>query len=1121
MKELEKIEDAIKGLKDFQLKTVDYVFDQLYNKDRRKMLVADEVGLGKTIVAKGIIAEAFKRYLENGGPKKDNPTFNVVYICSNLTLATQNIRKLNFFGESQYIEDIINRLTYLACKPNTKPKKFLINALTPGTSFDEKSHQGARKERAIIYKLLVAYSPFYKRRNGLRWLLKGNIKEIKTWKNYLNNFWSNDKNRLRKDLFNKYRQELFTIKITKETFPKLFEFLNPKSEISIWKATLKVCGEIDVHNAHSYNFRSEIIRNLRRILSKLCLEYLNADIFILDEFQRYSNLIKLDDDAESPAIELARAVFAIKDAKILMLSATPFKPFTNDFDELNGEVHYKEFESVLKFLMRDEKDEFWIKFNQDRKAFFSFLRLPEKLKQNFNDAKEIKTSLESCYRKSIVRTEKLIVAEEKDSMINSVLKNKPLELQPEDIEDFVNLDKITLHLNKHHKCQLPVPLEYVKSSPFALSFLDNYQHKRKLEELVDQDIILKNLVKKTKHAWINLSDINDYKPIIPRKGKKLPNAKLRLLLDETIENGGWKYLWIPPTINYYIPSGFYKESNGFSKSLIFSSWLLVPRMISSLISYEAERYCIGNPNSISEKEKIEEKRNYFTKRRSPRPQFTFKVEKEDGEPQQMMNIAYLFPSLYLAEIYDPVQNIKERKSIDNIKSEIKTKIIEPLRQIIIKNNNGKKSDWQKWYWVAPLLLDKISSEKLIYKEWFEKGMPPSELVVDAEDESPQRDESSGKAKHFNYAVEVYKNPQILDLPDLDEEQFEKILEFIAELCLGSPAICYLRSQLKYYSFSEELLDSSFNVASAFLTLFNKPESVAIVRLSTQSGDYLDKVLQYSTDGNLQSLIDEYIYLLRTCENITLPKELADFISDVLSIRTSTTQIDDLNSFLSRHNNGSNKKNKVIRSHFAVDFRNQKISTSKTDGRQINVRQAFNSPFRPFVLATTSIGQEGLDFHLYCKKIFHWNLPSNPIDLEQREGRIHRYQGLVIRQNIADKYLDTVKQNNKINIWEILFKEASKEKFNSKIPCEIAPFWYTETKNNIKIERFVPLYPYSKDVEKYKQAQKILALYRLTFGQPRQEELIEALYDGQLDDDIKKMIDQLIINLSPIKFLANK
>ena len=37
-----------------------------------------------------------------------------------------------------------------------------------------------------------------------------------------------------------------------------------------------------------------------------------------------------------------------------------------------------------------------------------------------------------------------------------------------------------------------------------------------------------------------------------------------------------------------------------------------------------------------------------------------------------------------------------------------------------------------------------------------------------------------------------------------------------------------------------------------------------------------------------------------------------------------------------------------------------------------------------MLASTSIGQEGLDFHNYCRRIVHWNLPSNPIDLEQRE-----------------------------------------------------------------------------------------------------------------------------------------
>jgi len=33
--------------------------------------------------------------------------------------------------------------------------------------------------------------------------------------------------------------------------------------------------------------------------------------------------------------------------------------------------------------------------------------------------------------------------------------------------------------------------------------------------------------------------------------------------------------------------------------------------------------------------------------------------------------------------------------------------------------------------------------------------------------------------------------------------------------------------------------------------------------------------------------------------------------------------------------------------------------------------------------------EGLDFHHYCHAIVHWNLPSNPVDLEQREVDFRR------------------------------------------------------------------------------------------------------------------------------------
>jgi hypothetical protein len=315
-----------------------------------------------------------------------------------------------------------------------------------------------------------------------------------------------------------------------------------------------------------------------------------------------------------------------------------------------------------------------------------------------------------------------------------------------------------------------------------------------------------------------------------------------------------------------------------------------------------------------------------------------------------------------------------------------------------------------------------------------------------------------------------------------------------------------------------MLDCAFEVASAFVTCFNKPESIAVVRLCTDETDvtsYLDRVMEYSMSGNLQAMLDEYFHLIRELEGLYSTKEIAEYISDVLSIRSSTTKIDDAASII-RSTTSEETKNKAIRTHFAVDFAGQKLSTAKTSGRQINIRQAFNSPFRPFVLATTSIGQEGLDFHLYCRKVFHWNLPANAIDIDQREGRINRYKGLVIRQNLIKKYIKDITLNGNQNAWTELFQIAEKNEGKAKGLCEIVPFWHTEPDPNLRIERYVPLYTFSRDIDKYNELLKVLAYYRITFGQPRQEELVKALADRINNGKMDEIMD-LLINLSSMSF----
>jgi len=268
---------------------------------------------------------------------------------------------------------------------------------------------------------------------------------------------------------------------------------------------------------------------------------------------------------------------------------------------------------------------------------------------------------------------------------------------------------------------------------------------------------------------------------------------------------------------------------------------------------------------------------------------------------------------------------------------------------------------------------------------------------------------------------------------------------------------------------------------------------------------------YGIAGNIQALLDEYGTLLKenySCENE--PAELAEMIVDVLKIKTTSINVDLYNE------KEKELKEVKMRCHFAVNYGTQSLETTSGKNRMIGVRDTFNSPFRPFVVASTSIGQEGLDFHYYCRKIFHWNLPYNAIDLEQREGRINRFKGHAIRLNLADKYRLSLPGLDG-GAWDNIYKIARKR---NEAQCELVPYWHLNYTEGLRypIERFIPLFLFSKDRAKYQELCKILTYYRLTFGQPHQEHLVATLSGVMKDkssDEIKKLVKEISLNLSPI------
>jgi len=192
------------------------------------------------------------------------------------------------------------------------------------------------------------------------------------------------------------------------------------------------------------------------------------------------------------------------------------------------------------------------------------------------------------------------------------------------------------------------------------------------------------------------------------------------------------------------------------------------------------------------------------------------------------------------------------------------------------------------------------------------------------------------------------------------------------------------------------------------------------------------------------------------------------------------------------------------------FGDQDAEDSSEPTRADQVRSAFNSPFWPFILATTSVGQEGLDFHPYCHAVVHWNLPSNPVDLEQREGRVHRYKGHALRKNIATSNARTP-LGGKTDIWTAMFDAARATRGANH--NDLYPFWITSN-GPAKIERHIPALPLSRDMSKRELLCRSLVTYRMVFGQNRQEDLVRYLIDHVPEERIAEVVDLCRLSLAP-------
>ena len=114
---------------------------------RKRFLLADEVGLGKTVVTKEVI-----RRLCAGRPGSPK----IIYLCSSLEIADQNrstlMGKIERENENSWMQ--VDRLTLYPAFPPRRQSGPVVLCFTPGTSLDLGGALGTIVERSFLYTLL-------------------------------------------------------------------------------------------------------------------------------------------------------------------------------------------------------------------------------------------------------------------------------------------------------------------------------------------------------------------------------------------------------------------------------------------------------------------------------------------------------------------------------------------------------------------------------------------------------------------------------------------------------------------------------------------------------------------------------------------------------------------------------------------------------------------------------------------------------------------------------------------------------------------------------------------------------------------------------------------------------
>lgn len=976
-----------------------------------RFLIADETGLGKTVVACGVIdrLRAIKR--SRGRP------FRICYITSGQRIAHQNrSRLIEFLPEAQIKQAIVkaDRLCLVPMEQQDPRHDLKLFAVTPYTSFpDKKKRQGTgrKDERAFMAALLNRIVPGLSGRlpSGL---MQGRVSDA-TWE----------------------AQRIVARGQARAADARLLVRFRSslRNEFGSWLEEKLVAA---AREAKPTSF----IARLRHCLSLAVLQAIPPDIVVLDEFQKFRDLLAGCD--QDNLLKTLFCGFAGRRPAVLLLSATPYRTYASRWEEEDDAAHVQLFE-LIEFLGGDEsgpqlRSDAERLFHEFGHRLHQIPRLEQDRERQLAivaQARHWKSELETLLTRLMSRTERaLIVAmEHGDPAIEEATIPLEAPLAPSDVAAYRHL------VDSFDQEDRADAVAYWLSVPLAAQALGRrYQA----------------WIRATHSSGRGVTKITKTALAKPQASADWAHPKLRAL-KQVAPARSLITPWVHPSLPWWPLQGAWADTSTSPKMLLFGRFRATPQSVAALTSLAVEAHAVNRGDDAVAK----------------RARRRFRVR-----TAQMPVFALFHPSPFLTEYVDPL--VGAPSTMEDVRKSVRQQIVEAIKGALPVRRATKKERTRK----RPTWIVLANIERRLWKD------------------------GSASAAWLDIPEVHTMLAQWRQAPALDWISPRELKELV-DSAISSPAIACaraLRRQLDAPFTATDRVELVRLCWRGFRTYFDEPVFYARAPRKESSADTIRRMV---VEGCLESVLDEHFWMKTRSGSRSASALIADLL-DALRLNAGAFTFRSL---------PNTKQGLRVRCHAAVPFggtddENYKDASRPSDkadvpARADEIREAFNTPFWPHMVATTSVGQEGLDFHTWCDRVAHWDLCPSPVELEQREGRVHRFAGLMVRKKISEELGgQALRGTQRLQSPWIKLASLAADRFPGG--SGMSPWWQL---GGATIHRYVFRLPMSRDIERFKTLQEQRLIYRLALGQPNSEDLVASLATGS--EETRRLLQSLVLNLS--------